>query len=77
MHMHMHRYLAPEYSESGEITEKADVYSFGVLLLELLTGRKASGKRLQYLHEWVRFLQFIIFKICEAIMSSNIWIGTR
>ncbi|XP_022987650.1 inactive protein kinase SELMODRAFT_444075-like isoform X2 [Cucurbita maxima] len=34
-------YLAPEYAQSGQITEKADTYSFGVVLLELVTGRKA------------------------------------
>ncbi|XP_047182147.1 inactive protein kinase SELMODRAFT_444075-like [Vigna umbellata] len=50
--MKMHRYLAPEYTESGDITEKADVYSFGVLLLELLTGRKALDRSHQCLHEW-------------------------
>jgi len=65
--MHMHRYLAPEYTENGEITEKTDVYSFGVLLLELLTGCKALDRNQQCLHEWVSFLQFIIFRICETI----------
>lgn len=32
------RYLAPEYAQSGLITEKADVYAFGVVLLEILSG---------------------------------------
>lgn len=36
----MHRYAAPEYVEKGELTEKADVYSFGVLLLELISARR-------------------------------------
>ncbi|GBG91077.1 hypothetical protein CBR_g51811 [Chara braunii] len=34
-------YLAPECLSGGEVTEKTDVYSFGVLLLEILTGRNA------------------------------------
>jgi len=32
-------YMAPEYVVHGHLTNKADVYSFGVLLLELLTGK--------------------------------------
>ncbi|KAK4372087.1 hypothetical protein RND71_007471 [Anisodus tanguticus] len=33
-------YLAPEYFMHGKITEKIDVYAFGVVLLELLSGKK-------------------------------------
>lgn len=39
-------YVAPEYLIDGKLTDKSDVYAFGVVLLELLLGRKAMDKTL-------------------------------
>ncbi|KAG6658384.1 hypothetical protein CIPAW_04G157200 [Carya illinoinensis] len=46
-------YIAPEYASTTRINEKIDVYSFGVILLELTTGRKANdGDEHSSLAEW-------------------------
>lgn len=49
-------YLAPEYALLGKLTKKADVYSFGVLILEIISGRSSSktafGEDLLVLVEW-------------------------
>ncbi|GMJ13850.1 cold-responsive protein kinase 1 [Hibiscus trionum] len=39
-------YLAPEYAIRGRLTRKADIYSFGVLLMEIVSGRCNTNRRL-------------------------------
>ncbi|KAL0914451.1 hypothetical protein M5K25_014799 [Dendrobium thyrsiflorum] len=41
-------YLAPEYAVRGQLTRKADIYSFGVLLVEIISGRNHTNTRLPY-----------------------------
>ncbi|KAK1556964.1 hypothetical protein Q3G72_015373 [Acer saccharum] len=36
-------YMSPEYVMEGRFSEKSDVFSFGVLLLEIVSGRKNTG----------------------------------
>ncbi|PKI34175.1 hypothetical protein CRG98_045454 [Punica granatum] len=36
-------YLAPEYFMHGKVSDRVDVYAFGVVILELLSGRKPIG----------------------------------
>uniref|UniRef100_A0A0E0PJQ5 non-specific serine/threonine protein kinase n=1 Tax=Oryza rufipogon TaxID=4529 RepID=A0A0E0PJQ5_ORYRU len=49
-------YLAPEYAMRGRLTEKADVFAFGVVMLETIAGRPNTDNSLEeskiYLFEW-------------------------
>ncbi len=51
--------MAPEYALRGQLTEKADVFSFGVVVLELISGRSNFDLRLPsdtaYLLDWASF----------------------
>lgn len=33
------RYVAPEYASTGMLNERSDVYSFGILIMEIISGR--------------------------------------
>lgn len=74
-----YRYLAPEYAETGQITDKADVYAFGVVLLELITGRKAidytKTRQQVSLTEWVSGLALDTKGFYWCLQSRHLGLG--
>ncbi|CAK8539440.1 unnamed protein product [Lathyrus sativus] len=48
-------YLAPEYITTGRFTEKSDIYAFGVIVLQVLSGKTAIGGSIRTAFESLRF----------------------
>ncbi|KAH9688441.1 cysteine-rich receptor-like protein kinase 25 [Citrus sinensis] len=57
-------YMAPEYAMEGLFSVKSDVFSFGVLLLEIISGKKNSGFYLSELGQ--RLLSYTWKLWCEG-----------
>ncbi|KAF7829129.1 LRR receptor-like serine/threonine-protein kinase FEI 1 [Senna tora] len=56
-------YLAPEYMQSGRATEKTDVYSFGVLVLEVLSGKRPTDA--SFIEKGLNIVGWLNFLITE------------
>ncbi|XP_057855574.2 cysteine-rich receptor-like protein kinase 3 [Cryptomeria japonica] len=67
-------YTAPEYCNRGQLTEKADTYSFGVVVLEIISGRKSIDLKqppdMEYLLQWVWSL-YEDDKVLEVVESEK------
>ncbi|XP_048442910.1 cold-responsive protein kinase 1 isoform X2 [Pyrus x bretschneideri] len=70
-------YLAPEYAIRGQVTRKADIYSFGVLLLEIVCGRSNTNRQLspkdQYLlaRAWEHHERGQLVELVDASLNGN------
>lgn len=65
--------MAPEYVMHGHLSVKADVFSFGVLVLELISGQRNSSFNLdvdaQSLLDWVRsYINTDLMKILWQVL---------
>ncbi|KAK4480954.1 hypothetical protein RD792_011815 [Penstemon davidsonii] len=75
-------YAAPEYLSTGHLTAKSDVYTFGVVLLEILSGKKAIDKNRptgeHNLVEWAKpYLtnKRRIFRVLDARLEGQYSLG--
>ncbi|XP_050276589.1 cysteine-rich receptor-like protein kinase 3 isoform X10 [Quercus robur] len=61
-------YMAPEYVIRGILTEKADVYSFGVLVIEVVSGKR-NNTFSQYSYSILQMVWNLygIGRVCEAV----------
>ncbi|TYH30577.1 hypothetical protein ES288_A01G106800v1 [Gossypium darwinii] len=67
-------YLAPEYAMRGHLTEKTDVFAFGVVCLEIVSGRPNADSGLEeqqmYLLEWAWHLHEVDREV--ELVDSNL-----
>lgn len=65
-------YCAPEYAATGQLNSKSDIYSFGVVFLEIISGRRvidtARATEEQNLIDWVCLLSFSIYSSISILI---------
>ncbi|XP_029126511.1 cysteine-rich receptor-like protein kinase 10 isoform X2 [Cajanus cajan] len=70
-------YMAPEYAMHGQFSVKSDVFSFGVLILEIVSGHKNSGIRNQESFEdllsfaWKNWKEGTALNIVDPSLNNN------
>lgn len=52
-------YLAPEYATTGRFTQKSDIYAFGVLVFQILSGKRNVNSSTRIAAESCKFHDFI------------------
>ncbi|KAL4573408.1 hypothetical protein LXL04_020212 [Taraxacum kok-saghyz] len=65
-----HGYIAPEYAMHGYLSVKADVFSFGILVLEIVSGRKVSDKSDLLTDTWSLFQTGKQLEIVDKSLDS-------
>ncbi|KAD6119756.1 hypothetical protein R6Q59_025763 [Mikania micrantha] len=70
-------YAAPEYLATSHLTPRCDVFSFGVVLLEVLSGERAIDKTRcapteQFVSEWAQLLKFDNRKLVGRLLDNSL-----
>ncbi|KAK4566851.1 hypothetical protein RGQ29_002922 [Quercus rubra] len=75
--MGTHGYMPPEYAMHGQFSVKSDVFSFGVLVLEIISGRKNSyfqnGENIESLlsYAWKNWKQGIVSNLVDPTLKAG------
>ncbi|XP_027368298.1 proline-rich receptor-like protein kinase PERK13 [Abrus precatorius] len=79
-------YLAPEYAEDGIFSVQIDVYAYGIVLLQLITGRKAISSPEQHLslRQWAEpkieklaFHELVDSRLGESYNSDELYVMAK
>ena len=64
-------YCAPDYAMTGKLTKQSDIYSFGVVLLELITGRRALDTSREGREQHLVYMKKILISLYIFIEKLN------
>ncbi|KAF9616862.1 hypothetical protein IFM89_032712 [Coptis chinensis] len=65
-------YMSPEYAMHGQFSVKSDVFSFGVLVLEIISGQKNNSERVEDLlsYAWRQWEEGIALELIEPTLRE-------
>lgn len=62
--------MAPEYAMHGYLTDKADVYSFGIVVLEIVSGTNNANHHPQ--EECFSLLDWVTYVLMLSLIHVNL-----
>lgn len=66
--------MAPEYAMHGQFSMKSDVFSFGVLVLEIISGQKNSGIRHgENVEDLLSFVSLPFLHMVSSLSSKSMY----
>ena len=70
------RYMPNEYFHSGQVSEKTDAYSFGMVLMELITGKSSRAVAVMVTTDdaWIRVRVCVLLR-CVTCVQCVVWVS--